>query len=93
MRAMITAALGDYENASEEQVQVSSSSLLLSSLELSDTQVYEPSIRALLEIVAHLCDAVVLKLKVPVPRPLWSQLGTDNQVKNKVWPYFEPFSV
>ena len=39
---MITAALGDYENASEEQVQVSSSSLLLSSLELSDTQVYEP---------------------------------------------------
>ena len=36
----------------------SSSSLLLSSLELSDTQVYEPSIRALLGTASHFCEVV-----------------------------------
>ena len=40
----------------------SSSSLLLSSLELSDTQVYEPYIRALLGTPSHFCDVVDLKL-------------------------------
>ena len=34
---------------------VSSSSLLLSSLELSDTKVYEPQIRALLGTASHFC--------------------------------------
>ena len=34
-----------------------SSSLLLSSLELSDTQVYEPQIRALLGTAAHFCPS------------------------------------
>ena len=37
-----------------------SSSALLSSLELSDTQVYEPYIRALLGTAAHFCKVVVL---------------------------------
>ena len=38
------------------------SSLLLSSLELSDTQVYEPFIQALLGTASHFCEVVVLKL-------------------------------
>ena len=38
----------------------SSSSLLLSSLELSDTQVYEPQLRALLGTAAHFCEVVGL---------------------------------
>ena len=37
---------------------VGSSSLLLSSLELSDTQVYEPEIRARLGTAAHFCKVV-----------------------------------
>jgi len=40
-----------------------SSSLLLSSLELSDTKVYEPYIRARLGTAAHLCEVIVLKLR------------------------------
>ena len=40
----------------------SSSSVLLSSLELSDTQVCEPSIRARLGTAAHFCEVAVLKL-------------------------------
>ena len=38
-----------------------SSFLLLSSLELSDTKVYEPQIRALLGTATHFCEAVVLR--------------------------------
>ena len=38
----------------------SSSSLLLSSLELSDTQVYEPQLRARLGAASHFCEVVVL---------------------------------
>ena len=44
-----------------------SSSLLLSSLELSDTKVYEPYIRARLGTASHFCKVVVPKLKT-VPR-------------------------
>ena len=40
---------------------MSSSSLSLSSLELSDTQVYEPHIRALLGTDLHFCEVVVLQ--------------------------------
>ena len=40
----------------------SSSSLLLSSLELSDTTLYEPQIRARLGTTAHFCEVVVLRL-------------------------------
>ena len=36
----------------------SSSSLLLSSLELSDTKVYQPLVRALLGTAAHFCQVV-----------------------------------
>ena len=39
----------------------SSSRPLLSSLELSDTKIYEPSIRALLGTAPHFCRVVVLK--------------------------------
>ena len=41
----------------------SSSSSLLSRLELSDTKVYEPWIRALLGTVSHFCEVLVLKLR------------------------------
>ena len=37
------------------------SSVLLSSLELSDAQVYEPSIRALLGTDSHFCEVAVLE--------------------------------
>jgi hypothetical protein len=39
------------------------SSLLLSSLDLSDTHVYEPSARALLKAAPYFCEAIVLKLR------------------------------
>jgi len=45
------------------RVSSSSSSLLLSSLELSDTKVYAPQIRARLGTAAHFCEVVVLKLR------------------------------
>ena len=49
-------------------VDVSSSSVLLSSLELSDTTTYEPEIRALLGTAPHFCSVIVLKLTgVDVP--------------------------
>ena len=35
----------------------------LSSLALSNTNVYEPQIRALLKTAAHFCELVVLKLR------------------------------
>ena len=38
-------------------------SLLLSSLELSDTKVYEPQIRALLGTASHFCEVIVPKLR------------------------------
>ena len=41
--------------------------LLYYSLELSDTKVYEPQIRALLGTASHFCEAVVLRLRtVPI---------------------------
>ena len=52
----------------------SSSSVSLSSLELSDTKVYEPQIRALLGTAAHFCEVVVLKLRTV---PIGWQVG-DN---------------
>jgi len=39
----------------------SSASLILSSLELSDTKVYEPYVRALLRTASHSCEVVVLE--------------------------------
>jgi len=37
------------------------------SLELSDTNVYEPQIRALLGTASHFCEVVVLKLRTVNP--------------------------
>jgi len=54
MSARALATFGDF-NA---QV-LSSSSLLLSSLELSDTKIYEPEIRASLGTAAQICEGVV----------------------------------
>jgi len=45
----------------------SSSCSSLSSLELSDTHVYAPYIRALLGTDSHFCEVVVLKLSSPAP--------------------------
>jgi len=47
------------------------SSLLLSCLELGDTKVYEPQIRALLGTAAHFCEVVVLERA----KPLYSTEG------------------
>ena len=40
------------------------SSVLLSSSELSDTQVYEPYIRAIIGTASHFCKVVVLNLRL-----------------------------
>ena len=56
-------ACGDGTLRDADDEPTVSSSLLLSSLELSDTQVYEPQIRALLGTASHFCKVVVLKLK------------------------------
>ena len=45
-------------------------SLLLSSLKLSDTEVYEPPLRALLGTASHFCEVVVLKLRTSSGEPL-----------------------
>ena len=42
-------------------------SLLISSLELSDTKVYQPEIRALLETNSHFCEVIVFELRT-LPR-------------------------
>ena len=48
--------------------QAPSSSLPISSLELIDAKVYEPSTRALLGTAVHFCEVVVLKLRTnPAP--------------------------
>ena len=55
-------AAGARQGRAPEGVRVQcpgSSSSLLSSLELSDTHVYEPWIRALLGTAAHFCKVVV----------------------------------
>ena len=50
------------------------SSLSLSNLELNDTKIYEPSIRALLGTASNFCEVVVLKL------------GTDQEVVRPLTP-------
>ena len=44
----------------------SSSSSLLSRLELSDTEVYEPLLRALLGSASHFCEVAILKSRMSV---------------------------
>ena len=58
--------LGSYMDncvAPLRRLRASSSALLLSSLELRDTKVYEPRIRALLETASHFCVVVVHELR------------------------------
>ena len=54
---------GTSSNRVGQGFSVVSSFALLSSLELSDTQVYEPSIGAPLRTASHFCEVVVLKLR------------------------------
>jgi len=49
---------GEAEERCSWPLARASSSLLLASLELSDTQVYDPSIRARLGTAAHFCEVV-----------------------------------
>ena len=58
----------------------SSSSLLLSRLQLSDTQVYEPSMRALLGTASHFCELIVLKLRTGAREQLPLHLGDGERV-------------
>ena len=78
----------------------SSFSLLLSSLELSDTQVYEPLIRALLGTASHVCEVVVLKhpeevqwWAMPQIQTLESgvQIGSDPRPGSGVQGGFKPW--
>ena len=72
------------EPGDEETVWLSdltfSSSVLLSSLELSNTKVYKPQIRALLGTDKHFCEVV----RTP-PQP--SERGTDKTVTARFWPW------
>ena len=55
----------------------SSSSVLPLSLELGDTTIYEPQVRALLGTAPHFCEAVVLKLRtVPLGAALSLRIQT-----------------
>jgi len=57
------------------------SSLLLPTLELSDTNVYEPEIRARLGTAAHFCEVVVLKsFKPHIPNPKTLPLTPNPRV-------------
>ena len=67
MDDVVDDALNKRFGAGQALSSSSSSSLLLSSLELSDTRGYEPYIRALLGTASHFCEAIVLKLRtVPI---------------------------
>jgi len=67
----------------------SSSSLSLSSLELSDTKVYEPYIRAHRGTAAHFCEAVVLKLTRASKTKSVTNLGTGTALRHPT-PYSLP---
>ena len=69
-----------------QKASSSSSSLLLSSLELSDTNVYEPQIRARLGS-ASIFFEVVENCTELTPSPLFSELGTDSPVTARFWPW------
>jgi len=63
------------------------SSLVLSSLELSDIQVYEPRLRALLGTASHFCDLSFLNLRTLRDSPMSSELCTYKTVKARFWPW------
>ena len=64
-------------------------SVLLPSLELSVTKVYETSMRARLETTAHFCKTVVLRLRMGIapdatPRTVWG----ESSVLTTYWSEF-----
>jgi len=59
------------------------SSLLLSSLELSDTKVYKPEIRARLGTAAHFCEVVIHPIMAPTTR--LSANGSKGGVGSLLW--------
>ena len=67
---------------------VLSSSLLLLSLDLSDTPVYEPYIRVLFGTAAFLCEVAVLKWRMPHPftwRPCWCDNASLDSLPQVNW--------
>jgi len=56
------------------------SSLLLTTLKLSDTNVYEPQIRARLGTTARFCEVVVLKLRTLRGRHVDDHANGDPQI-------------
>ena len=58
----------------------SSCAVLLSSLELSDTHVYDPSIRALVGTASHFCESVVLN----IPRSCYIDTTTSSRLLRKL---------
>ena len=58
--------------------RASSSALLLSSLELSDTTIYEPSLRAFLGTAPLFCQVVVLNLSTPSARSSSFEIGMGD---------------
>ena len=71
---MVAVAVGALDGENENTMMTVPPSLLttllLSSLELSDTKVYEPQIRALLGTASRFCEVVVLKVpSSPNPAP------------------------
>ena len=59
-RVRVSVSVNESKEKPNTRRSMGRSSLLLSSLELSDTKVFEPSIRALLGTAAHFCEVVVL---------------------------------
>ena len=51
-------------------------------LELSDTKIYEPYIRALLGIASHYCEALVLKSNTQVPSLTASKVGSSGDASD-----------
>jgi len=65
------------------QAKPFSSSVLLSSPELSDTKVYEPYIRALLGTASHFCEVVVLEL-ITNPNPETLTQAKDLDARSRL---------
>ena len=70
----------------------SSSASLLSSLEVSDTKVYDPLIRALLRTASHICEVVVLKSFDSATSYAWAapgrklvQIPETRYLRLRVW--------
>ena len=76
---MNTNLLARVQETAARRLCASSSSALLASLELSDTKVYEPYMRALFGTAAHFCTVVVLKSRTGLCER--SAVGTLHRVQ------------